>query len=244
AYENHYALRRGLLADDVLFKGKTISLVRPDDVPRQVVEKAPRTRTESNKDDLFERLRVLRKRIADAQNVPPYVIFTDSTLEDMARQRPRTPDAFRNVSGVGERKLEMFGEAFLTEIAGFLGVQVGTSMSQVRSEAPSRPRETAKPKGTTQQMTLELYQQGMTIEQIAQARELGPSSIANHLIQLSQGGYDVDLERLIAPNERREIEAAIAVVGIEENRTKPVFEHLEGRYDYGKINITLALMGR
>ncbi|MEZ0484862.1 DNA helicase RecQ [Fibrella aquatica] len=243
AYENHYALRKGLLADDVLFNGKTISLVRPDDAPKPVVEKAARTRTDGNRDELFERLRVLRKRIADAQNVPPYVIFTDSTLEDMARQRPTSPDAFRNVSGVGERKLEMFGTTFLTEIAGYLGVSVGTASTPGGPDV-RRPRETAKPKGTTQQMTLELYQQGMTIQQIAQARELGPSSIANHLIQLSQGGFDVDLESLITPAERREIEAAIATVGLEENRTKPVFEHLEGRYDYGKINITIALMGR
>ncbi|ARK11624.1 DNA helicase RecQ [Fibrivirga algicola] len=248
AYENHYALRKGLLADDVLFNGKTISLVRPDDVPKPVVEKATRTRGDAagsaGRDELFERLRVLRKRIADSQNVPPYVVFTDSTLEDMARQRPTTPDAFRNVSGVGERKLEMFGTAFLTEIAEFVGVQVGESPRQIRSEGTSRPRETAKPKGSTQQMTLELYQQGLTIQQIAQARELGPSSIANHLIQLSQGGYDVDLASLITLAERQEIEAAIATVGIEENRTKPVFEHLGGRYDYGKINITIALMGR
>ncbi|CCH02901.1 ATP-dependent DNA helicase RecQ [Fibrella aestuarina BUZ 2] len=242
AYENHYALRKGLLADDVLFKGKTISLVRPDDVPKPVVEKATRTRTEGTRDDLFERLRALRKRIADAQNVPPYVVFTDSTLEDMARQRPTTPDAFRNVSGVGERKLEMFGEAFLDEITAYVGVSRGTS--QVRSEVPSRSREVAKPKGTTQQMTFELYQQGLTIDQIAKARELGPSSIANHLIQLNRGGYDVDLERLITPAERRAIEAAIATVGIEDNRTKPVFDHLEGKYDYGKINLTIALMER
>ncbi|HEX9958463.1 MAG TPA: helix-turn-helix domain-containing protein [Fibrella sp.] len=93
-------------------------------------------------------------------------------------------------------------------------------------------------------MTLKLYQQGLTIEQIAKARELGPSSITNHLIQLKQGGYDVDLESLITLSERREIEAAIAIVGIEENRTKPVFDHLEGRYDYGKINLTIALMQR
>ncbi len=54
----------------------------------------------------------------------------------------------------------------------------------------------------------------------------------------------MDLESLITPAERREIEAAIATVGIEENRTKPIFDHLEGRYDYGKINITIALMRR
>lgn len=227
AYENHYALRKGLLADDVLFKGKTISLVRPDDVPKVKVEKAPRTKSEGTRDELFDKLRALRKRIADAQNVPPYVVFTDSTLEDMARQRPTTPDAFRNVSGVGERKLEMFGAAFLAEIAEFMRGKVG---------------EGTKLKGATQLVTFELYQRGRTVAEIAQERQLGPSSITNHLIQLAQAGYDIDLHSLITAAERREIQAAIDTVGIEDNRTKPVYDHLEGKYDYGKINLTIALM--
>ena len=227
AYENHYALRKGLLADDVLFKGKTISLVRPDDVPKPVVEKAPRTKTEGTRDELFEKLRALRKRIADAQNVPPYVVFTDSTLEDMARLRPSTPDAFRNVSGVGERKLEMFGDAFLAEIADFMRGKAG---------------EGTKLKGSTQLVTLELFQRGLSIEQIAKQREIGPSSIAGHLIQLAQSGYAIDLASLITPAERREIEAAIAAVG-ETTVLRPIFDQLDGKYDYGKINLTLALMG-
>ena len=230
AYENHYALRPGILAKDILHNGKIISLVRPDDAPKPVVaEKAPRARNETSRDALFEKLRALRKRLADEQNVPPYVVFTDSTLEDMARQRPTTPEALRNVSGVGERKLEMFGKVFLAEIVEFVMGKVSTG---------------EKPKGSTQLVTLDFYNQGMTIEAISQARQLGPSSVANHLIQLSQAGYDIDLETLITPAERREVEAAIAVVGLEENRTKPIFDHLEGRYDYGKINLTIALIRR
>ena len=115
AYDQHYALRRGILADQVLRGTRKIDLVRPDDAPKQVVDK-PKAKTESQRNDLFERLRVLRKRVADEQNVPAYVIFTDTTLEDMARQRPITPDALRNVSGVGERKLQLFGKQFLDEI--------------------------------------------------------------------------------------------------------------------------------
>ncbi|MBO0931259.1 DNA helicase RecQ [Fibrella aquatilis] len=230
AYEHHYALRQGILAKDILYNGKTISLVRPDDAPKPVVtEKAPRARTEATRDALFEKLRALRKRLADEQNVPPYVVFTDSTLEDMARQRPTTPEALRNVSGVGERKLEMFGKVFLAEIVEFV-------MGKVEAGE--------KPKGSTQLVTLDYYNKGMSIEEISQARQLGPSSVANHLFQLSQAGYDIDLETLITPAERREVEAAIAVVGLEENRTKPIYDHLEGRYDYGKINLTIALMRR
>lgn len=66
---------------------------------------------------LFERLRALRKRIADAAEVPPYIVFSDAALRDMCAKLPRTPDEFLDVSGVGEKKLARYGEAFLAEIA-------------------------------------------------------------------------------------------------------------------------------
>lgn len=227
AYDQHYALRRGLLADQVLYGGRKIDLVRPDDAPKPVVEKT-RTKTETQRDDLFERLRVLRKRLADEQNVPPYVIFTDTTLEDMARQRPITPDALRNVSGVGERKLQLFGKQFLNEILNYVRgrVQAGE-----------------KPKGSTQLVTFDLYNNGLTIEQIAAERQLTKGSIAGHLVQLSRSGYSINLASLIDPNERLEIEKAILAVGLEEGRLKPVFDYLEGRYDYDKLTIVAGLLG-
>jgi ATP-dependent DNA helicase RecQ len=66
--------------------------------------------------DLFERLRTVRLEIARARGVPPYVIFHDTTLRDMARLKPTTLDALRNVYGVGERKAADLGETFLAEI--------------------------------------------------------------------------------------------------------------------------------
>ena len=66
---------------------------------------------------LFERLRALRKRIADEAEVPPYIVFSDAALRDMCAKLPRTPDEFLDVSGVGEKKLARYGEAFLAEIA-------------------------------------------------------------------------------------------------------------------------------
>lgn len=228
AYDQHYALRRGILADQVLYSGRKIDLVRPDDAPKPVVEKV-RTKTETQRDDLFERLRVVRKQLADEQNVPPYVIFTDTTLEDMARQRPITPDALRNVSGVGERKLQLFGKRFLAEIVGYVRgrVQAGE-----------------KPKGSTQLVTLDLYNNGLTIDEIAVERQLTTGSIAGHLVQLSRSGYSIDLTSLIDPNERREIEKAIAAIGIDEGRLKPVFDYFGGRYDYAKLTIVAGLIGQ
>jgi ATP-dependent DNA helicase RecQ len=65
---------------------------------------------------LFERLKALRLSIANAQSVPAFVIFADSTLADMCLKLPQTADAFLNVSGVGQVKLERYGEVFLREI--------------------------------------------------------------------------------------------------------------------------------
>jgi ATP-dependent DNA helicase RecQ len=68
-------------------------------------------------DDLFQRLRELRKRLAAARRVPAYMIFNDATLVEMARRRPRTEDELRGVNGVGPKKLAEYGEAFLGAIA-------------------------------------------------------------------------------------------------------------------------------
>lgn len=225
AYEQHYALRLGILAAEVLKSERTINLVRPDDAPKPVVEKAKKA--EPNRDELFEVLRALRKRIADEQNVPPYVVFTDTTLEDMAKQRPTTPDGLRNVSGVGERKLQLFGRRFLEAIVQHVMGRVGNG---------------EKPRGSTQLITLDLYNRGLTLDEMAADRQLTTGSIVGHLAQLKQSGYDVDLSTLITPAEQAAIEAAIDVVGLAEGQVKPIYEHLSGQYDYGRIRLVIALL--
>jgi len=69
--------------------------------------------------DLFERLRELRTELARERNVPPYVIFSDATLQDMARKLPATPAEFLAVHGVGDKKLADLGEAFLACITAY-----------------------------------------------------------------------------------------------------------------------------
>lgn len=92
--------------------------------PRAVQEKSNRKRgaraaaaQRPPGDDLFEKLRGLRKRIADEQGVPPYVVFSDATLRELAARKPSTLSAFRNVGGVGDVKLERYGRTFLDAIA-------------------------------------------------------------------------------------------------------------------------------
>ncbi len=68
---------------------------------------------------LFERLRVVRKKIAEEQHVPPYVIFSDKTLHEMCRHFPTTASAMRQITGVGDVKLERYGERFIVEIKAY-----------------------------------------------------------------------------------------------------------------------------
>jgi ATP-dependent DNA helicase RecQ len=65
---------------------------------------------------LFERLRLLRRRLAKQRAVPAYIVFTDATLRDLARKRPITRDALLNVAGIGIKKLEQYGEELLSDI--------------------------------------------------------------------------------------------------------------------------------
>ena len=69
--------------------------------------------------ELFERLRALRRTIAEERGVPPYLVFSDASLRDMARLRPLTLDAFHDVKGVGEWKAQAFGERFVAAIRRF-----------------------------------------------------------------------------------------------------------------------------
>ena len=81
---------------------------------------APRAGEITCDEALFERLRTLRKSLADERGVPPYIIFSDVGLRQMARFYPATDPEFLRISGVGERKLAEFGKVFLAEIAAFL----------------------------------------------------------------------------------------------------------------------------
>jgi ATP-dependent DNA helicase RecQ len=92
--------------------------------PRKVFEqeiyqsvRAVSEKTEALPDPgLFERLRALRKRLADERKVPAFVVFSDKSLQDMAARRPRTRGEFLDVHGVGQKKLEEYGDPFLAEI--------------------------------------------------------------------------------------------------------------------------------
>ena len=110
-------LRAGARASETLRGDEPIHMTLPDPGSAQEM----RTHRNASVDRaLLSRLTAVRRRIAEEQHVPPFVIFTNATLRDMADKRPRTRAAMLRVAGVGERKLERYGETFLREIEAYV----------------------------------------------------------------------------------------------------------------------------
>jgi ATP-dependent DNA helicase RecQ len=107
---------------EALKDGRTIECAKPRTVRKAKRERGSKTRfaaTAPGDSSLFEELRKLRKALADEQGVPPYVVFSDATLRELCAQRPVTLGAFRQVGGVGDVKLERYGEVFVDAIRSF-----------------------------------------------------------------------------------------------------------------------------
>ncbi len=130
AYDQKSVLKLTEAAHDVLFKGVTVKLVRMVSLKerraaQKVKAKKPVSKRERVRDELFERLRQLRREQARERGVPPYIIFSDATLEEMAAMRPTTAETMMRVSGVGEKKLQLYGELFMGCIQAFLREKSG-----------------------------------------------------------------------------------------------------------------------
>jgi len=168
---------------------------------------------------LFERLRKLRKQVADAQSVPPYVVFADSSLRLMAQQQPQTIEAFAEISGVGTHKLTQYGDKFVSEIRAFCEEQ------KLPVPLPAN----------THMVTLQFYQQGLSVEEIAEKRGFSPRTIITHLSELLEMKQPVDIERLVSPEQQKLILQAIQSVG--DDSLKTIREHLGEEYGYEEIQL-------
>jgi ATP-dependent DNA helicase RecQ len=197
---------------------------------RQTAEVEQITRTASKseqiKGELFEKLRTLRKQIADTIGSPAYIVFSDATLVDMAAKKPITKSQFLEVSGVGQEKFKRFGEAFIKEIFEFVNQN---------KESAARMG-----KGLTQAVSYQLYQDGYSVEEIAQQRSIAQSTVISHLIKMKEDGNDIDLKALIDPWDLNAIKDAIEEIGFKKgDGIKTIFEHFEGNMGYEKIRLTL-----
>ena len=192
---------------------------------------------------LFERLRNVRKGLAQAQKVPPYIIFSDKTLHEMCRRFPSTLSEMEKISGVGEAKLQRYGRDFIMEIKRYLDENPGVSITENESvvSEPASPAHKKK-KGETVEETYAFFQGGMSPDDIAKLRSLTPSTIASHLERLIMEGRDINMDRLVDPARRMEIEKYfLSVKGQDLNS---VVEHFNGTVSFEEARLVRANLMR
>lgn len=127
AYDAANVLRLTSASQEVLFKNRSVELIKPTSYKEQQEQEQANAKTkaptqlkkERLRDELFEHLRQIRKEIAQKEGIPPYLIFSDATLEEMAFSKPQTEDDMLAVSGVGEKKLVQFGYRFIKAIRNY-----------------------------------------------------------------------------------------------------------------------------
>jgi ATP-dependent DNA helicase RecQ len=181
----------------------------------------------------------LRKRLADERSVPPYVIFSDVSLRQMARSYPASSAEFSRISGVGEKKLEEFGPLFLAEIATFLSTHSRQSFAPA-----SLPAAKARPARITPtvQESLTLFRAGHAVDEIAERRGMVADTIYGHLATAVAAGEKIASTVFFKDTAGPEIENALARFGTD-NLTG-IVEALQNRYSYGQLRLFLALRDR
>ncbi|MDQ7048214.1 MAG: DNA helicase RecQ [Enterobacterales bacterium] len=207
-----------------LLKGQESLLARKLIKPEKT-RKTKRSKISSIHQPLMDALKALRKSLAEEQGMPPYVIFHDSTLNQMVEKRPSELSEMKYISGVGERKLEQYGEAFL----------------QVIKAHPLAKSINAKLSDTVNESLL-LFSQLKDVSIIAQKRELTQSTIYNHLAQGIAIGL-LDLEQLIEVSSSQYQQILQALMSVESDtigRLKKIKELIDEDIDYGLIHCVIA----
>jgi ATP-dependent DNA helicase RecQ len=219
----------------VLKERKSVTLTRPMKVPLKAAQKAGEIACD---EPLFERLRGLRKHLADERGVPPYIIFSDVALRQMARSYPTNETEFSRISGVGTQKLREFSSVFLKEIAAYLAVHA-RQMFADDSFMPSAPA--AKPAVTeTMRETLKLIRQGETVADIARQRKMTTGTIHGHLATAIEAGEEIPLRSLLDEADWDCIQETFRERGYA--TLAPIHSALDGRYDYGILRIVRAAL--
>src|SRR5439155_21999103 len=185
---------------------------------------------------LFDRLRHLRKQLADERDVPAYIVFSDVALRQMARSYPASEREFARISGVGDKKLREFGTVFLAEIAAYLQTNPRQIFADDSFATPAPIPGRAR-LGDTVRETLRRFRAGESVEQIASVRLVTTSTIYGHLAEALQAGEQIDLDQFLTPEEQREITTAFEKIGF--MSLSAVFQSLGGRYDYGRLRLLL-----
>ncbi len=220
---------------------RSVRLIEPAVAPR--ISKRDTASWEGVDRDLFDRLRALRSQIAEDRGVPPYIIFSDNTLRDMARARPSKTGLLLNISGVGSRKLEEFGDAFVEAIvshceAGEIEMDTALVDPRPRQRRPAPARSSSSRNEAAYRLLLE----SASLDTVAEQAGCTTGTAAKRLVELIEEGKVSDISPWVDQETFTRADAAFAELGDE--RLKPVRDHLDEEIDYDALHIVRAMRTR
>ncbi|HSE88434.1 MAG TPA: DNA helicase RecQ [Candidatus Binatia bacterium] len=185
--------------------------------------------------NLFDSLRILRRKVADERNIPAYVLFSDATLRDMARVRPGSSTALLGIRGVGERKLADLGQRFLELIATYCRAN-GLALDAATGNRPQRQR-VRKP-NDTKDTAFELFAKGASVEQVTAKTGRVLGTTWGYLAEFIQIRRPQRLDPWIDPKTYRAVADAVKDSGTA--YLKPIFDQLGGKVSYEQIRVVVA----
>jgi len=192
-------------------------------------------------EDLFNELRELRYKLSQDKELPPFMIFHDSALKEMAGYFPQDKEAFLTIKGVGLKKYESYGESFIQIINDYI-LKKGLDVEKLRKEELTKePIDEPINEGKIDkyQLTYSCYLEGLSLKEIADKRNFTMGTIVEHLKKCEENGQEVDWSRFIDdPMKEKKILAAIDEVGTE--KLKPIKEALSQDISYEDIRIVIA----
>lgn len=190
--------------------------------------------------DLFEQLRAVRKQLAETFTVPPYIVFGNVSLQEMATYFPHSANSFLQITGVGPQKLAKFGDSFLKVIRDYAqqhGLAEKTKSSTIKSSTPVEAVVKSGYVGLTYEQTKQLVAKKLSIADIAQQRQLSSGTIIAHLEKLVAADPQLDLTYLKPVSPRFETIAA-AFQRTQNFALNPVRELLGESYSYDELRLT------
>lgn len=188
-------------------------------------------KTVAKKHQLFEKLRVLRKEIASQEGIPPFVVFSDETLQDMCMKMPLTMEELLLVKGIGEVKRDKFGDAFLQAI-----VEYTKEPKQVDYQAKAKASSL---KEKSHIVTYEMTKEGHSLQEISSIRGLSLSTIERHLVTCHNEGMEIDWKQYYPSEHASLIQAAVEETDYSKMGIKAIKEKLPDFISYFHIRAYL-----
>jgi ATP-dependent DNA helicase RecQ len=202
-----------------------------------VLPKIQHTDVPDYEKELYERLKKIRYKIAQEENVPAYVIFSDATLVELATYLPLNNQELSGISGFGSVKLGKYGADFLKQIVAYCKINNIPGRMQSKNSSGKGRKETFQPKTLTRTETFKLYNEGMSLAEISKKRGLAVSTIETHLAELVFTG-ELSVEQLVSNEKAEKIISEFERLGSE--KLAPVKDALGEDYTYVEIKAAQA----